>query len=306
MPPVSDDPAGEVLRLICNADGMRLDRFIAAHAAGFGRRRATAIITAGAVRVNGRAGRKGQTLQAGDVVEIAAAAVAPAEAAPDPALAIPVLYEDDALIAVDKPSGMPAVALRASDRGTVANFLLARHAEMAAAGGTPLEAGLVHRLDTGTSGVLLAARTPAAWRALREQFRRRAVEKRYLALVDGALSAPRTMRDPIAHHPARASAMLVCADAARARALGARPALTTVRPLERRGAATLVEVVIATGVRHQIRAHLAAAGHPVRGDAVYGGAPAPRLMLHAAALGCRHPVTGAALRIDSPLPPAWR
>ena len=163
MPPVSDHPTGEVLRLICDADGVRLDRFVATHATGVGRRHATAIISAGAVRVNGRAGRKGQTLQVGDVVEIAAAAVAPAEPAPDPALAIAVLYEDDAVIAVDKPAGMPAVALRTSNRGTVANFLLARHAEMAAAGGTPLEAGLVHRLDTGTSGVLLAARTPAAW-----------------------------------------------------------------------------------------------------------------------------------------------
>lgn len=306
MRPVPDRPAAEVLRLICDAAGVRLDRFVAEHAAGIGRRRAATIIAAGAVWVNDRPARKGQRLRAGDVVEIAAAAVARERPAAASALALRVLYEDEALIAVDKPPGVAAVALRASDRDTVANFLVARHAAMAEAGGTPLEAGLVHRLDTGTSGVLLAARTPAAWGALREQFRRRAVEKRYVALVEGTLGTPRTLRDPIAHHPTRASAMLVCTDPGRARALAARPALTSIRPLQQRGEETLIEIAIATGVRHQIRAHLAAAGHPVRGDEAYGAAPAARLMLHAVALGFRHPLTGAAVLIESPLPSLWR
>jgi len=295
----------EVLRFVCDAGGVRLDRFVAEHAAGIGRRRAAAIIAAGAVLVNNRPARKSQGLHAGDVVTIIAAAVRPERPAAASELAIPVLYEDEVLIAVDKPAGVATVALRASDRDTVANFLVARYAEMADAGGTALEAGLVHRLDTGTSGVLVAARTPAAWHALREQFRRRAVEKRYVALVAGTVGAARTLRDPIAHHPTRASAMLVCADPIRARALGARPALTSIRPLQERGAETLIAISIATGVRHQIRAHLAAAGHPVRGDEAYGGAPAPRLMLHAVALGFRHPLTGAALLIESPPPSPW-
>ena len=100
----------------------------------------------------------------------------------------------------------------------------------------------------------------------------------------------------------RPRAMRVCFDSEQARALGARPALTSYRPLERRGAATLLAVTIATGVRHQIRAHLAAGGHPVVGDTLYGAAAAPRLMLHATALGLHHPVSGRRLSIDSPPP----
>ena len=162
---------------------------------------------------------------------------------------------------------MPAVALRGEDLGTVANFLLAYAPDTLAAGGSPLEAGLVHRLDTGTSGVLLAARTAAAWR-------RRA---RAISPAGGGRSAtwpgstatspaPASRREPIAHHPRRPQAMRACPDAEQARALRARPALTRYRPLERRGGATLLAIEITTGVRHQIRVHLAAAGHPVHGD----------------------------------------
>lgn len=288
-------------RLVCDADGVRLDRLVADRGGALTRRRTAAIIAAGAVRVNGRLARKGQLLRRGDVVDIAAA-VAEDALAPQPELALSILHEDDALIAIDKPSGMPAVALHPSDRDTVANFLIGHAPETAAAGGSPLEAGLVHRLDTGTSGVLLAARTAAAWRDLREQFRRREVEKRYRAWVDGDVKRPGSRREPIAHEPGRPRAMRVCFDAAQARALAARPAFTRYRPLDRLGHATLLEIEIATGVRHQIRVHLAACGHPVCGDALYGGSAAARLMLHACAVTVRHPRDGHRLRIDCPLP----
>lgn len=295
-------PVPGAIQLVCDADGLRLDRFVAERGGARARRRAAAIIAAGAVRVNGRPARRGQLLRHGDLVEVDPAALVDAPPAPQLGLALPVLYDDATLIAVDKPSGMPAVALRGADAGTVANFLLARAPETLAAGRAPGEAGLVHRLDTGTSGVLLAARSAMAWRHLREQFRRGTVDKRYLAWVDGDVARGGSRGEPIAHHPRRPRVMRACPDPEQARALRARPALTRYRPLERRGRATLLAITIATGVRHQIRVHLAAAGHPVCGDPLYGGSAAPRLMLHAAVLGVRHPVSGRRLSIDSPPP----
>lgn len=302
---VSDSRTG-CAAAVCTVDGVRLDQFVTRHLAPLGRRRVAAIIAAGAVRVNGRRPRKGERLWAGDRVEIAAAVLACGAPVGQPELDVAILYDDGVLIAVDKPMGMASVALRNTDRGTVANFLLGYAPETARAGPTSLDGGLVHRLDTATSGVLLAARTPEAWAAVRAQFRGHTVDKRYLAVADGDIRAAGARRDPIAHHPRRAAAMIVCADSARANALGARPALTRFRPLERWREATLIEVSITTGVRHQIRAHLAAAGHPLRGDALYGGSIAPRLMLHASSLGLRHPTTGATLHIASPLPATVR
>jgi len=293
----------DATRFVCDADGVRLDRFITDRTAAGARRRTAAIIAAGAVRVNGRPARKGQLLEQGDVVEIDPAALATAPPAGQPELAVPILYEDEALIAVDKPAGMPAVALRDDDVGTVANFLLGYAPETVAAARTPLEAGLVHRLDTGTSGVLLAARTAEAWANVRDQFRRRAVEKRYLAWVDGVVARPGSRHEPIAHHPRRPQLMRACPDADQARDLRARPALTRYQPVDRRGGATLLAIDIATGVRHQIRVHLAAAGHPVCGDPLYGGSAAARLMLHAAALSLRHPLSGTRLSLEC-LPPS--
>ncbi|MBX3025391.1 RluA family pseudouridine synthase [bacterium] len=298
-------PAPGARQIRCDADGTRLDRLVAERGGGMTRRRTAAIIAAGAVRVNGRRARKGQLLRRGDVVEIDAAALATAPLAAQPELALPLLYQDEALIALDKPPGMPAMALRSDDRDTAANFLVAIAPESAVAGGSPLEAGLVHRLDTGTSGVLLAARTAVAWRDLRGQFHRGQVEKHYLAWVDGDVARAATRREPIAHDPRRPRSMRVCFDPQQARALAGRPALTHFRPLARRGDMTLLAVEITTGVRHQIRVHLAAIGHPIRGDALYGGSPAPRLMLHAATLVVRHPTSGGRLRIESPPPTSF-
>lgn len=289
-------------RLECNEDGVRLDRFLATHLPGASRRRAAAIIAAGAVRVNGRPVAKSQLLRRGDAVELAAAFVVVDGLAPQPELALPILFEDEALIAVAKPAGMPAVALQPGDRDTVANFLAAHAAETVSAGRSGLEAGLVHRLDNGTSGVLLAARSPADWLALRDQFERQTIKKRYLAWVDGAVERTGERREPIAHHPRRARLMVACPNAERAAAWGARPAMTRYRPLQREGDATLLEIAITSGVRHQIRVHLALAGHPLRGDDLYGGSPAPRLMLHASELAVTHPRGGRRVSITCPLP----
>jgi 23S rRNA pseudouridine1911/1915/1917 synthase len=282
-------------------DADRLDRFLALHWPGCSRKLARLAIDGGAVLVNGQRGRKGQSLQPGDTVLADRRALQSAPAA-QPELAVPLLYEDAALIAVDKPAGMPALALRADDRDTIVNFLIARYPELAAIGGV-FEAGLAHRLDTATSGVLVAGRTEAAWQRLRAQFRRRAVGKLYIAVVQGRVRHRGTVSAPIAHRPRRPREMSVCGDRDRARALRARPALTYYRRLRRRRDATLLAVRIPTGVRHQIRVHLASIGHPVLGDALYGdGAAAPRLMLHAARIAFAHPGDGRRVIIRSRLP----
>lgn len=221
---------------------------------------------------------------------------------PNPQLAIPILFEDATLIAVDKPAGMPSQALRAQETGTVANFLLAHDPAMAAAGTTDREAGIVHRLDTDTSGALLAARTADAYRSLRQQFSRREVIKEYLALVEGNLRAPGVVRTPMMHDPRNPRRMT--ASAAFGQDRRAREAVTYFRPLERFQQATLLLVQIPTGVMHQIRVHLASTGHPVIGDRLYGrpAAHAARHLLHASRLSFTHPDIGRPVEISSPAP----
>jgi 23S rRNA pseudouridine1911/1915/1917 synthase len=291
--------------VVGDGDGVRLDQFLVRHVPGCSRRQARLAIGAGAVLVNGRRGRKGQALRPGDVVRADRAAWDGAPAA-QPDLAVSVLYEDGTMVAVDKPAGMAAIALRVGDRDTVANYLLGRYPDLCGVGDAAFEAGLAHRLDTATSGVLIAARNDAAWRRLREQFRDRRVDKLYLAVVSGDVRRGGTIVTPIAHRPRRRREMCVCEQPERARLLRARPALTRYRPLWRLGEATLLAVRIPTGVRHQIRVHLASIGHPVLGDPVYGETAAtpaaPRLLLHASRLAFAHPVDGRRVIIRSALP----
>jgi 23S rRNA pseudouridine1911/1915/1917 synthase len=265
------------------------------------RRVAQRAIAAGLVRVNGRRARKGDVLQSGDLVAIAETQRTAGELRPNPHLAVHVLYEDEAVIVIDKPAGIPSHALRSDETDTAANFLLARDPGLAIAGRSPLEAGLAHRLDTGTSGILLAARSAAAYAALRQQFTARQVEKTYLALVEGNVQAGGEVLSPLAPAPHNRRKMRIVARMVS----GARPAQTSYRPLEELGGSTLLEVHIRTGVRHQIRVHLAALGHAVVGDALYGharsGAPA-RHLLHAAGLAFVHPTHGRRIEIRSPLP----
>jgi len=283
---------------------VRLDVFLARQVSGCSRRVAQQAIAAGDVRVNGRRVRKGRQVFAGDVVTVPDELGAPAALAPNPSLDVPVLYEDAAVIAIDKPAGMASHALHAAEADTAANFLLARYPELAAVGRSDREPGLVHRLDTDTSGVLLVARTAPAYVALRRQFSMHHVQKEYLALVHGDVPAAGEVRTAIAHDRHNRRKMRVHA---RAGVAGARPALTRYRPLERFGTAALLAVEITTGVMHQIRVHLASIGHPIAGDVLYGGerlagAPA-RHLLHAAGVTFVHPESGRRTTVSSP-PPA--
>jgi len=252
--------------------------------------------------VDGRRAAKGA--QVGPGARVSVRLPPPDAPAPQADLPIRIVHADLHLVVADKPPGMPSHPLKPGETGTAANALVGRFPELARVGPAPREGGLVHRLDTDTSGLLLAARTEAAHAMLRAQFSARKVEKGYLALVAGELHAGGEVDVPLAHDPDDARRVRPASDPGWAETHRARPAVTRFVPLERRGGLTLVEVEIATGVLHQIRAHLAFIGHPLAGDALYGGPELPGLtrhFLHASRLGLAHPDGGRA-RFDSPLP----
>jgi 23S rRNA pseudouridine1911/1915/1917 synthase len=269
----------------------RVDACVRALLPGASRRLVRTLLAEGAVRVNGRTVRKGERVETGDLVELPVLE----PLAPEPDVPLRVLYEDRDVVAIDKPGGVPGHALDARQRGTMAGALLARYPELAMVG-EPSSAGLVHRLDTGTSGVLLAARSAPVHAALREAFRRHEVRKSYVAVVVGAASIG-VVDLPLAHDPHDRRKMRVAASADRAW-----PARTEVRGVVMRSGYAVLDVEIRTGVTHQIRAHLAHLGHPVVGDVLYGGPAgvlAPdRHALHARKLDL--PVRG--LAVAAPLP----
>ena len=286
------------LEVPADAAGMRVDVWLAG-ALELPRARVKELLERGAVRIGGRPPRKGDRTVAGARVEVTLTDEDP-RPVPQPELPLSVIHLDPQLVAVDKPAGVPSHPLQPGERGTAVNALVARHPECAEASADPREGGLVHRLDTLTSGVLLAARTGEAWRALREAFSGRQVDKRYLAVVTGPVADEGEIDLPLRHRGDHVEPAM---------AGGGREALTDFRVLSRAGDASLLEVRIHTGVLHQIRAHLAAIGAPVLGDTDYGGRPLPgpdRFFLHAARLGFSHPATGSRLEITAPLPDELR
>ena len=282
------------LEVPADAAGMRVDVWLAG-ALELPRARVKELLERGAVRIGGRPPRKGDRTVAGARVEVTLTDEDP-RPVPQPELPLSVIHLDPQLVAVDKPAGVPSHPLQPGERGTVVNALVARHPECAEASADPREGGLVHRLDTLTSGVLLAARSAEAWRALREAFSGRRVDKRYLAVATGPVADEGEIDLPLRHRGDHVEPAM---------SGGGREALTDFRVMSRAGDASLLEVRIHTGVLHQIRAHLAAIGAPVLGDTDYGGRPLPgldRFFLHAARLGFSHPATGSRLEINAPLP----
>jgi 23S rRNA pseudouridine1911/1915/1917 synthase len=251
--------------------GERLDRLVVRHAGALGRRRAAALFAQGAVRVDGRRATKGELARAGSTVEVDLGE--PDRAAPEPQAALDVRLETEHVLVVHKPAGQPSVAVRGADRGTLAGALVGHYPELIAIG-SPREGGLVHRLDTGTSGLLVAARTSTAYPRLREAIRVGALEKRYLALVTSAdLPGSGVIDRPLVSDPRHARKV-------RWEGPGvsrARFAVTTWRVVQRGRLWTLVEAHASPAVRHQIRAHLASIDHPIAGDLLYGGAEVPEL-----------------------------
>jgi 23S rRNA pseudouridine1911/1915/1917 synthase len=268
--------------------GQRLDVMLARRVPGLSRARARALIESGEARVGGRLVRKSHVLREGDRVTLETLP-GPADfyATPDPDVQLEVLLETETFVVVDKPAGVPSHPLEEGERGTLAGGLVARYPEMRDVGYRRREPGIVHRLDTGTSGVMLAARTPEAFRTLREELREGRIEKRYLARCIGVVSSPLVVEAPIANDPRDSRKVRVCTDAREAKRLGAQPARTEVISSEPAPHGSLVEVRVNYARRHQIRIHLASIGHPLLGDTLYGG---PRLehpdhhLLHAVSL----------------------
>ena len=253
-------------------------------------------IKAGRVCVNNAAARASQAVRAGDDVEVEPAAAPPLKASAED-IPLHLLYEDDAVVAIDKPAGMVVHAGAGIHSGTLVNALLHRFQTLSGLGGE-LRPGIVHRLDRFTSGVLLVAKTDAAHQNLAAQFSSRQVEKVYLALVQGKVKpeAGRVER-PIARDPVRRTRMT-------ARLAEGRSAWSAYRVQRRFANFTLLEVRIGTGRTHQIRVHLASIGHPVAGDTLYGAQAQPtlgRYFLHAHRIRFRSPATGEEVVVTSPL-----
>jgi 23S rRNA pseudouridine1911/1915/1917 synthase len=288
--------------------GQRLDRWLAARLPEHSRARLKTLIESGHVRLDGRIVKASVKLRPGQRVEVKVPQPVPAEPQPED-IPLSVVYEDAQLLVVDKPAGLAVHPGAGRPSGTLVNALLRHVKDLSGVGGV-LRPGIVHRLDRGTSGLLVVAKDDETHRALARQFAGRTVEKEYLALVLG-VPAPRsgTLSAPIGRDPVHRKRMSV-------RAPRGRPALTRYEVVEAFEGAALLRVALHTGRTHQIRVHLAALGHPVAGDEVYGGRRTPssrrareallpleRPALHAARLAFEHPSRHERLAFESP-PPA--
>jgi 23S rRNA pseudouridine1911/1915/1917 synthase len=282
-------------------DGARLDQWLA-QVLGCSRREAQRLIGEGAVRIDGARAAKGTRLRRGAAIVVEQGVPVADDKRPVPEAATPleVVHADDAIVAMVKPPGVPTHPLRPGERGTLANALVARYPECALVSDDPREGGVAHRLDRDTSGLVLAARTRAAWSSLRRAFAAGAVEKEYLALVAGAPPERGVIDAPLVHAGKRTRV-------ARTRDLAAQSATTAYAVLARGEELALVLATSTSGRMHQVRVHLMHLGHPIIGDALYGGPPpAPGTrghFLHASAVTFTHPTTGASTTVRAPLPP---
>src|SRR5947209_13139441 len=279
------------LEVPADAAGCRLDRFLAGPLGS--RARAQSLIDAERVRVDGRPRPKRHLLSAGELIEVDEQQ-APAQST-DSEAPFKVIYEDDHLLIVDKPAGVVVHPARGHRTGTLAQALAGR----VAGGEEPWRAGIVHRLDRDTSGMLVVAKNDEVHRALKALLSARRLQREYLALVDGRPSARSgTIDAPIGRD--RRDRVLISIDSD-----VPRQAKTHFEVAEPFGEATLLRVTLETGRTHQIRVHMAAIGHPIIGDRQYGGPMRyglERQFLHAARLAFEHPVTGGVLDVHSELP----
>jgi 23S rRNA pseudouridine1911/1915/1917 synthase len=289
--------------------GQRLDQRIASRFSSISRTRVRELIEAGLVLVNSRRAKGSHRLRGGERVTVEVQPRPPLCAQAE-SIPLDILYEDDDVIAINKPAGMTVHAGAGNPRGTLVNALLGRGQELSQ-GGDALRPGIVHRLDKGTSGIILVAKNDAAHAKLGESFRQRAVKKTYIALLEGHFKEENgrielaIMRDPKRRTRMTARRSIVLGNAREAR--------TDWRTLARIDHTTLVEVQLHTGRTHQIRVHFSALRHPVVGDTLYGAAsqlhigkaailPLGRNFLHAAKLGFAQPRTGSWIELRAPLP----
>jgi len=297
----------EHIRVAAEEVGERLDRYLARKLPELSRTRIQELIAEGHVLIAGNPARSSHKTLPGESLQIEVTPRPPLAALPEE-IPVEVLYEDSQLIVVNKPAGMVVHSGPNQTRGTLVNALLHRFGSLAMSP-SPERPGIVHRLDRGTSGAMVVARTDEAHRILSAQFAARDIEKVYLALVHGRFAGDSgTIRLPVGRDIVRRTRMTT-------KRREGRPAHTDWRVLARIGNFTLLEVRLHTGRTHQIRVHMAAEGHPVVGDMMYG---APRhacvedhifpvlgrSFLHSARLAFNHPATGERITVLAPLDPA--
>jgi 23S rRNA pseudouridine1911/1915/1917 synthase len=285
--------------------GVRIDRYLTSVLAGQSRSQIQRLINEGRVTVDGNPVRPNRAVRAGETVLIEIPA--PVSPTPEPeAVALDIVYQDGDIVVVNKPAGMVVHPAAGHAQGTLVNALLHHVTDLSGIGGE-LRPGIVHRLDRGTSGLMVIAKSDHAHAELARQFHDREVEKEYVALVWGVVHAGRRIDLPIGRDPVDRKKMS-------ARARRARSATTRVTKALHMPGVSLIHVAISTGRTHQIRVHLSAIGHPIVGDAVYGGVrrrvpgdlrpvlALDRPFLHAGRLVFHHPADGRKMTFEAPLP----
>jgi 23S rRNA pseudouridine1911/1915/1917 synthase len=303
---MSDTNARRELIVDEEYDGRRLDAFVTAMLPELSRSHIQRLIKDGHVRGPAATVRSSTAVRASQVYTVELPA--PTAAVPEPeALPIRIVYEDSDVVVLDKPAGMVVHPGAGHSSGTLVNALLHHVKDLSGIGGE-IRPGIVHRLDRGTSGLMVVAKNDKAHQELSRQFADREVEKEYAALVWGVVQAGRRIDDPIGRDPVQRQKMST-------RARRARSAVTRVTWARHFQGVSLLKVAISTGRTHQIRVHLNGIGHPIVGDSVYGGVHRrvahqlravqrlERPFLHSARLVFTHPTDGRRVEFDSPLPP---
>jgi 23S rRNA pseudouridine1911/1915/1917 synthase len=289
--------------------GIRLDRHIIPRLPHYSRKMVKELFAGGRILLNQRPASKGEKITPGDRIKVILPTPQSAVPLPDPSVKFSTIYQDQDLLVIDKPGGIPSHPLKVWEKGTLANALVGTYPELQGIGTNPLEPGLVHRLDKGTSGILVVGKNRLSWERLKQDLTGRRWNKKYLALVSGIIAPEGVIRQALAHHSGDRSRMMIVRDSEEPHRGRIFPAETRFRIVKSYQAFCLLEVDLITGVTHQIRVHLAGKGHPVLGDVLYEvvGAPtlglAPgRIFLHAAGVELFHPTTRERLFFRSDLP----
>ena len=263
--------------------GARLDKALVSLVEGASRARVKRAIDDGEIRVNGRRAPKGAVVNAGDVITAPETLGRSTDEAvvPEPDAPLRVVFEGKEVLVVDKPAGQPTAPLRADESGTLAGALVGHHPELAGIGYNAREPGLLHRLDTETSGLVVVARNAEAFEALRDALQSELLTKEYLLVcASEGLPDEGTIEHPIANHPKDKKRVYVCIHPRDVMRNAPRQALTRFEVVQRSGAYALVRATAPKAIRHQTRAHFASIEHPLIGDALYGE-PSDRIARHA-------------------------